>query len=340
MKKILTIQKKIALLLLTSFSILFIISCETGKDLSPTTNFQEQKTTEKVSISDGILQFATQKDFNDVIKMLSNNQKDLDKWEKQWQNDDFISMRTAFNNINANDIEKVSKNHNLPEYSSFVVIELDVTRDKEAVRVIGDPIVATMVNKDGLVKVGNNMHKYYRDKEVIIKDYNKNKISYLESFDIKEDKEKGIEVGKITRKAKLIEQTKGGRIAYFPADLHCTNYFENNRRMAGVHEYEHTGLGQRHSYKIITKNQKRLFGIWWANEAEWVELKGTWAVSDGQYYHVDHRAYNTNWLESSVTVTCSTDGRGITTCDASVDLVNSEHRVKDEGTERSCNLSN
>ena len=326
---------------LTVFSILFIISCETSKDLSPTTNLQEQKTTEKVSISDGILQFATQKDFNDVMVMLSNNQKDLDKWEKQWQNDDFISMRTAFNNINANDIEKVSKNHNLPEYSSFVVIELDVTRDKEAVRVIGDPIVATMVNKDGLVKVGNNMHKYYRDKEVIIKDYNKDKIGYLRNFDIKEDKEKGIEVGKITRKAKLIEQTKGGRIAYFPADLHCTNYFENNRRMAGVHEYEHTGLGQRHSYKIITKNQKRLFGIWWANEAEWVELKGTWAVSDGQYYHVDHRAYNTNWLESTVPISCSYDPYyGFTICDANVDWTTSEHGVRDNGTERSCNINN
>lgn len=342
---------------LVAICLVVFASCDKGNVLEQKGEKSSLNSLKKLFAEDGVLNFATQKEFGETLEELSKNQKDLEKWEKKWEDSGFISLRRAFKDINEKDILKISKNENLPDYSSFIVIEQDYSGEKEAVRVISDPILATIVNKKGLIKIGNDMYKYYRDKVVIVRNYNESKSTYLTNPNIIKDEVKGIFIEKISRRVETTNQQKNFKMGKVLSDSHCTNYFDSNERMAGVHEWEYQGgaIGGRVSFKAITKNQKRFSGIWWASDADWLEQTGTAGLitiqngvpgNYGETYDLSiSRTNNTNWIEKSVPVQCQYAAVWdpycgcfveISACVPGVNQANSQHSVQDEGTTKTC----
>ncbi len=284
-------------------------------------------------VVDGILQLPSQKLFNDLTKDLAKQQDKLNDFESKFSG--FISMRTAFSALTENDAENIVKNGITERYKGFVSI-IGHDESQEITRTITDPILATLVNKDGLLMIEGKLYRFEYDKFYVLK--LKNGASSRVSFDEKSD---GVIVGKITY--------GGAPNAKITASNTCIQEYwvgNNKRRMAGDIDYSYYSLPGGTFYvnvTLYTKHQRRILGVsWWTTNADDMLLQGSIKIDNGNSVYTDYfssPSSSDGWIERSYPSGCVNTPAG-TICGTVYSNINTFHRAKcNDNVVRYCSLS-
>lgn len=77
-------------------------------------------------------------------------------------------MKTAFNNLTESDFKKMAEANSVLGYENIAAFRGE-GEEKELVRNVADPILATLVNKEGFIQIGNIAYRFYRDKFLLLK---------------------------------------------------------------------------------------------------------------------------------------------------------------------------
>ena len=87
-------------------------------------------------------------------------------------------MRAAFNRVTEPEKERIGLTNNLAGYQGFLAI-VGIGDEREAVLVVEDEALATVLNPDGFVIVGGAVYKYGRDKVVKDARYDDSRLAEL-----------------------------------------------------------------------------------------------------------------------------------------------------------------
>jgi hypothetical protein len=271
----------------------------------------DQQAAADIALVDGRLKFASEEVLKNTIKALSAHQQkdELNKWEQQWPG--FVSMRTAFDQITEQDIVKIATK-GTQGYSGYLTL-VGVGEDKEVVRNIDSPVLATLASKDGIILVGDNALKFHYDKLIKVKDFDETKLATLMSAKAA-NAAQGLESFEVKRViiGSRSQPSASGREVNCIHDYWHGNSICCKKRLVGeiwasVYAYnsylwEH--IGGR------TKHQKRTSGIWYGEGVQELRLVLTGELStyddDGLNFtgnysiNYDNTNYGSNIHEHSV----------------------------------------
>lgn len=215
-----------------------------------------------IVLVEGVLKFKNLTHLETVVKQLTNHQSssELIKWESQFKG--FTSMRSAFDNLSETDIKKISETESTKGYEDFLLLKPTGESDLEAVRVITSPVLATLFNKEGLVRFGNDAYKYTESKVYVIRDFTSSKLSDLSEIN---------EVIKLEIFRTPIAPKAGGRPLY---NNECNQYYGKNRLVGDMLLVSPLGSGPQifSRIKAEAKSQKKVLGVWFANKIPWITL--------------------------------------------------------------------
>jgi hypothetical protein len=253
----------------------------------------DQKQT--IQVTDGRLHFSSEELFRTTIKQLAEKQNNLAEWEKQFPG--FTSMRTAFKQLTDEDYQKIAAGTRSP-YQDIVAI-IGEGEEREAVRVISDGILSTLVSKDGFMYIANKAYKFNWDQMYVIEDFTAEKLKGM-----------NFETGQGSSEYKTIpiehrivrthnQPLSSGKIA---ASKTCIQNYDNggrNKRMAG--DIDYSGSGFYSSVTVMTKHQQRILGVWYAKNTGYVQAAGTAtdAVSSTTYSYNTGREFNDGYCQFS-----------------------------------------
>ena len=255
-------MKKINFYLILFVGTVLVLSCQ--KPIESNLASETSVMSDEMKVVDGILHLPNQKTFDDLTQDLAKKQDKLSDFESKFSG--FVSIRTAFAALKDIDAESIAKNGITERYKGFVSV-IGNDESKEITRTITDPILATLVNKDGLLRIADQLYKFEYNKFYILK--LKNGVSSKVSFD---EKSEGVIVGKVTHST-----SPNAKVA---ASTTCIQEYwvgNSKRRMAGdidYSEYTANGGSQYSNVTIYTKHQKRVFGIWWSTNIPMLSFSG------------------------------------------------------------------
>jgi hypothetical protein len=259
----------VALYLIAVFA---FVACNREEPTAP-----NQQRADAIEVKDGRLHFASEELFRATIKQLGQQQNALAEWEKQFSG--FTSMRTAFSQLTDEDYYKIASG-NLAPYQDIVTV-IGEGEEKEAMRVISDGILATLVSKDGFLYVGNKAYKFSWDQMHIVEDFTAEKLKGI-NF------EAGQGTGEfktmpIVHRLKRIQNQPlpSGKTA---ASIWCIKEYDFNgkKRMAG--DIDYTDAGDFYSSaNVMTKHQQRILGVWYAQNTGWVLASGSATSAANKY---------------------------------------------------------
>jgi|GEM_PF-4976812 len=252
----------IGLLLLSS--LLFFFACERKE------NMPNPK--DDLTVEDGVLRFSSIDMFEKTLSLLQKDQSALDEWEKRFPG--FTSMRTAFNNLTEEDIVKISTTGSTKGYEGYLSL-IGEGENREAVMNTDDNLLGTVLNKEGIVFIGEDMYKVTYQKLIKVGDYKANKNIIANLGDVTSSNlPKGIQVY-------AVEHQYSERPVNAAA-----------RTETCIREYWHGGalcckkrfVGQLYTTKVgvlyssvggKTIHQRRTSGIWWADKIPEIRLQIT-----------------------------------------------------------------
>jgi hypothetical protein len=135
---------------------------------------------EEISLVNGRLKFSSRKAFDKTLAELAKQQspEELNKWEGQWKG--FVSMRTAFARITEQDIARIAAS-GTKGYDGCLTL-VGEGEDKEVVRNVDSHVMATLVNKDGIVLIGAQAFKFNYNSLIRVSNYTDKKLSRLEQI--------------------------------------------------------------------------------------------------------------------------------------------------------------
>ncbi|MBC3787299.1 hypothetical protein [Spirosoma utsteinense] len=229
------------------------------------------------------------------MKYLVNHQSELSAWEKQFEG--YVSMRNAFESITAKQYEEMIE-HNLYDNYKDVLSVIPSGDEKEIVANIEDRVASTVVNDRGLIQIGSDVYKIDRDKVVKFSKYTTGiEGNQYSSSNVAE----GITVNAIKRGLFKSSSVRGAR----PNDErnNIIEYWHNTskRRLIGTVYDWGPGITEGVHIGLQTKHQRRLTGIWYAEEIPSINLIGS-----GSYQTYQNGvpvggpiAFNTGTLSSS-----------------------------------------
>jgi hypothetical protein len=111
-------------------------------------------------------------------------------------------MRTAYNSLTETDKENIGLSGSNKGFENFLTI-IGEGIDKEAVMTIEDPLMATIINKDGLFIIGNQAYKITYDRLIKANNYEKVALKELGQYE-SSDLNNGIEVFEVKQEKKSV----------------------------------------------------------------------------------------------------------------------------------------
>ncbi len=174
-----------------------------------------------VKLTDNYLEFKNRKVFDETIESLTlKNQNEQSLWEKQLS---FVSMQSLYNKIIEAEMAKHAAFDALPEnektiknypeeYTPLTKTHLNMLSiDQEGLinMNVFNETLAKVVNEDGVVKIGDLIYKYSKDKIRIITNGDKTKLANLHTY-TKSDVQNNIYVSDITIKKNQIKNARLG----------------------------------------------------------------------------------------------------------------------------------
>ena len=258
-----TVKKHLLLFLAIS-----LIGCYYSCNKEELQEQQSSMDTGQVYEKNGILNFASETSFKTTIENLIKNQNTLNEWETQFPN--FVSMRTAFENISDKDIEAMSKIESNKGFEDLVTFT-ESNGELEARMNIDDLVLATIINKNGLVRIAESVYK----------------VRYNILYKVEE---KNMEILKSIDDSKIQKSLQSYNIESYPVthnyyDYNITNvdlkadrtckktYWKKNRKRLKGEQWT-TNIGSLYSGAgARTKHQKRAVRIWWRNKTKKLRLR-------------------------------------------------------------------
>jgi len=315
--------------------VVLVVAC--NKDKIDQDTATPQALEKPISVVNGRLVFSSKESFEATIGTLKKQQNQLRKWESQF--DGFTSMNTAYENLTESDFEKMAAANTTDGYENIITF-VGVGEQREAVINIEDPLMASLVNKDGLLQIGEDVYKINYDQVVKVKVSDINK---LEGARLS-NKNASLEVLPVTHTVLSEASSPNGRIA---EERVCTQEYRTSGGIGGIKkrlvgEIYATTIGVLYSgVGARTKHQQRIGGVWFRKRTNQIRLTVT-----GQfvYYGVGSRTENVNYDSGIQT----DDGRDAYTfrfcfnasCEFKINYANSTHyALCDDGRARQCNLS-
>lgn len=133
---------------------LFLGSCDLNQnhDLAPNL----AKNDVQVSLVEGMLHFSSTDAFQKVTKQLITD-NDVANWSKQFTG--FISLKNHYDELVRNDIGSAIQTGKLKNYEFAYVVVKDKDGANDYVCAVRDISLATVLNKDGLVQIGDVVYK-------------------------------------------------------------------------------------------------------------------------------------------------------------------------------------
>lgn len=197
-------MKRLPLPLFIGVVMLITFSCQETQVAS----LQTEPST--IRLVDGRISFPSQEAFRATVQELAKDQEHLDKFDTRFSG--YVSMRAAYDQLTDVDAEKIVSKTAGKKYDNFTV-EVGEGEDREITRVIGDPILATLVNADGWLQIGKELFKFKRDKFFVLENTSQARMAQVETgLVVSPD----VKVGRVTRS--LRNALPNARVA---ADIHC-----------------------------------------------------------------------------------------------------------------------
>ncbi len=260
---------------LCALCLVVALSCSENKVDSSATPIPQNLSSEKVKVVNGVLVFANQQEFDNTVTALRNkDSKVLDEWETQFT--EFTSIRKAYNSITEADMIKIGETQSLEGYENFMVL-IDSGEDKEAMRIISSNAIATLFNQNGLVIINQNAYKYKFDKVLKM-----SKPSANDLLELAKPYPNSPKISLIDLERKIngvsIKGIKNGRVMGILNDHCLTEYWVGNskRRIVGESNSNKNWEGTIfNSINCKAKHQRRLAGIWWAQDVTKISLSIT-----------------------------------------------------------------
>lgn len=152
-----------------------VFSCDTKPDRDSLNPLSE---VDAIDVVDGTLRFSSLSHFERVAAQLTKNQSkaDLNAWQAKFTG--FTSMRSAFKQLTETEMTQISSAKSTKGYENFLLLKEDGD-DLEAVRIIDSEVLATIFNKEGVVRFGDDAYKYVENEVYIIRNFSPRKLSAL-----------------------------------------------------------------------------------------------------------------------------------------------------------------
>lgn len=237
-----------------------------------------------IAVVDGVLRFSSEKVLAATLRSLYEHQKpqELNEWETKLLG--FKSMRRAFNEINSADEEAIGTRGLTEQQSGFIKL-IGEGEDREAVRVVADPVWATVINSEGVLFIGSTAYKFMYDKVLRVDNFGTTQNAKRRFDEPTGRKEFTISRQRIVTNGQR-QTTKAGRVAIqYNNEVVCIQeYWHGNwlcckKRFVGEIEASGTDsnpFDQDLEFKAMvaaSKHQRRTSGVWWADAVPVLRLK-------------------------------------------------------------------
>jgi hypothetical protein len=145
-------------------------SCDKNDELTPDSQSVGSSTNvlagsmKEIKVVDGILKFESKEQFKSVMEDLQKS-----KITNRFDNlQGFESMSEVLSNLDKSTLETMSKSHSVGDYSDLVYIRETGEYDR-IVPITRDKTFASILNKDGMVQIGDEFFKVTKDKNFMVK---------------------------------------------------------------------------------------------------------------------------------------------------------------------------
>jgi hypothetical protein len=328
-------MKRINFYLMLIVVMVLVVSCQKNWDMDLASETSESPNQE-AKVIDGVLHIPTQKMFREITEKLVKERSALESFERNFTG--FVSMKMAFSKLNENDAENITKNGVTDQYKGFVSV-IGEGETQEITRTITDPILATLVNKDGLLVIENKIHKFHYDKFYAM---SLQSSTASAGFD---EKTIGVSLGKVAHR-----NSPNAKIASSTTCIQEYWVGGNKRRLAGDVDYTEYYLNGGLQYKnvtVYTKHQKRVLGTsWWTMDTGSLSLTGSIKIHNVQSlntgiwgtqftYQINQSCNNCGLLQEPFGTNCPNAG-----CAPTYSNINTTNSgMCTDGQYRSCSIS-
>jgi hypothetical protein len=209
------------------------------------------------------LQFANYDHFNYILKTISGmNGAELDKWEETLG---FTSMRNEFDQAE-NRYDEITTERALDEFKRNYADKVHFLEEGDIEIPIGMYHVGSLVNNEGIVKLGEMIQVFNREKVITIVDGDYSKVSYAELLD-ETDQEENIYISPLKSQA---VRTNG------VDELSCTDEWnDDNHRIKFKAEID---WWQTPNGTVVTSSQ------WVPNsDGDWIQITTQTFIPDGTF---------------------------------------------------------
>lgn len=256
-------MKKIQTICLMSL-VALVFSCDTKPERDSLNPLGE---IDAIKVVDGTLRFSSFSHFERVAAELTKNQSKtgLNAWQAKFTG--FTSMRSAFKQLTETEMTQIGLTKSTKGYENFLLLKED-GNELEAVRVIDSDVLATIFNKDGVVRFGDDAYKYVEDKVYVIRNFTPQKLKSLSQ--VKEVIHLSV-VNK--RNARMMDARNECIVTYQSGGYN---------RLVGdytlVTPLFGSNSGPFNRVKAAAKSQKRVLGVWFDNAIPRLHLEVTGAT--------------------------------------------------------------
>ncbi|MFN4144440.1 MAG: hypothetical protein ACK4GN_01360 [Runella sp.] len=277
---------------------------------------------------DGILKFQNMTSFKTTLESLKSK-KNFEEFENSYSLQNFVSMRERFSALN--DFEKVEISQGITsKYEDFLTV-ITLGEEREVVRNVGSDALATLLNKEGKVIIGGELHKFLYDKMFIVKDYENSKSLRL---DRSTQANREIEICQVKRGSLLHHQNNNAKIN--GNTRYMEEYWSDGRkcRLAGSIDYENwTRDSDPYLVNVYcyTKHQTRsLWSIWWTTSINTIRLRVEFDGYNlngfqGHYGPFNIISQNDGWVQFDMPSACVNTPNDGYVCSAFYRNVSTQH---------------
>gem|GEM_PF-1622145 len=153
-------KKKIFCLIAFYGGIQLFSSCQ-HKEIGISSVSNEVGNKNELAVIDGILHFNSAEACEKLLATLGNSEK-IERFTKQ--NSGFRSMFVIYNELISKDLGELIKDGGISNYEGAFKVSVDKNGDKVYDRAILDESIAAVVNKEGLVQIGDTLYKIGEEK--------------------------------------------------------------------------------------------------------------------------------------------------------------------------------
>jgi hypothetical protein len=253
-------------------------------------NLTSKKTSQTVQVENGMLEFRDRQAYDQVSQQLEKMSKDeLNKWESSLTG--FVSIRSIYYQALSEEETFFENGGSLSDHCAFVkehigaltFLSEDALDMQPNLPPHTERRLSSLVNEDGLVKIGNSIFEYRGLSIKEIRNGDESKIKLLNNY-VKSDMSQNIIVTKFT-KIELDPSRAGMKVAFVNSDDCVGHTSGGGQRVKGsvyLFASESNVDNVIHYYGWITiraTNQERRLGVWLGKRTSELAIVGYVDVS-------------------------------------------------------------